>query len=83
MILERHLKVYAAMNTTELVAETKKRGGVQMLRGMGMLKFVEKEDDDGEPSVLSCYKCSESHGLMHRGFGLGNTCAIVTCISHC
>ena len=48
MILERHLKVYAAMNTTELVAETKKRGGVQMLRGMGMLKFVEKEDDDGE-----------------------------------
>ena len=53
MILERHLKVYAALNTTELVAETKKRGGVQMLRGMGMLKFVEKEDDDGRPSAPS------------------------------
>ena len=53
MILERHLKVYAALNTTELVAETKKGGGVQMLRGMGMLKFVEKEDDDGRPSALS------------------------------
>ena len=48
MILERHLKVYNAMNTTEMVAETRKSGGVQMLRGMGMLKFVEKEDDDGE-----------------------------------
>ena len=48
MILERHLKVYKAMNTTEMVAETRKSGGVQMLRGMGMLKFVEKEDDDGE-----------------------------------
>ena len=48
MILERHLKVYAAMNTTEMVAETRKSGGIQMLRGMGMLKFVEKEDDDGE-----------------------------------
>ena len=51
MILERHLKVHfegGALSAAQLVAETERKGGVQMLRGMGVLKFVRKEDEEGE-----------------------------------
>ena len=57
MILERHLKVHfegGALSTAELVAETERKGGVQMLRGMGVLKFVQKEDDEGEGGQCFC-----------------------------
>ena len=47
-ILERHLKIGAALNTDQLIEMTASEGAVSMLRGSPGFKFVTKTDESGE-----------------------------------
>ncbi len=60
MILEKHLKMDEALSSDDLVRITKEKGGVRMLRGMGLLKFRkdgESETDLGNTCAKKRRRC--------------------------